>query len=167
MRLDRDALIAELRRVHDGTPWHGPSRAAVLDGITPEEAAWRPAPDAHSIWEIVLHMRNWTREVARRAQGGLPGDPVDGDWPAVPAPTAGAWADTLASLDAAHALLLEVVRLMPLERLASLGGTRPDEPGAMAITNAAMFLSLAQHDVYHTGQLAVLRRLARMARMAS
>lgn len=163
MQLEREALIKELRRVHDGEPWHGPSRATVLEGITPEQAAWRPDADAHSIWEIVLHMRNWTREVARRAQGGLPGDPIDGDWPPVTSQSSGAWADALASLDAAHALLLEVVRLMPDARLEALGGTRADGPGATAITHAAMFLSLAQHDVYHTGQIAVLKRLAREA----
>jgi uncharacterized damage-inducible protein DinB len=163
MQLEREALIAELRRVHDGEPWHGPSRDAVLEGITPEEAVWRPASGAHSIWEIVLHMRNWTREVARRAQGGAPGDPIDGDWPEVTSQSPGAWADALASLDAAHALLLEVVRLMPEVRLEALGGVRADDPGATAITHGAMFLSLAQHDVYHTGQIAVLKRLAREA----
>lgn len=163
MQLEREALIEELRRVHDGEPWHGPSRAAVLEGVTPEQAAWRPVDGAHSIWEIVLHMRNWTREVARRAQGGAPGDPIDGDWPPVTSRSPGAWADALASLDAAHALLLEVVRLMPEVRLEALGGIRADEPGSAAITHAAMFLSLAQHDVYHTGQVAVLKRLAREA----
>lgn len=81
-----DRLLDLLRRAHDGTPWHGPSRADVLEDVTAAEAAWRPAPDAHTIWELVLHMRSWTREVLRRANGEVPADPVDGDFPAMPEP---------------------------------------------------------------------------------
>lgn len=163
MALDRNALLGELTRSHDGSPWHGPSRAAVLEGITPRQAAWRPAPDAHSIWEIVLHMRNWTREVIRRAQGGEPGDPVDGDWPDAPAPTAAEWRRLRASLDAAHEELVALVRAMSDEALIAKVRPRADDPDGHSISHRAMFLSLAQHDIYHTGQVAMLKRLASRA----
>lgn len=157
-----DRLLDALRRAHDGTPWHGPSRADVLRDVTAAEAAWKPAPDAHSIWELVLHMRSWTREVLRRAQGGVPAEPVDGDWPAPPdAPTDASWKAALASLDAAHADLTAFVAAMAEEARASRVKGRPGDPPGQAITQRAMIRSLAEHDVYHTGQLALMKRLVR------
>lgn len=157
-------LVKQLRRQHDGEPWHGPSRATVLEGITADEAAWRPAADAHSIWDLVLHMRSWTLEVLRRANGGAPGEPEDGDWPAPPRkPTADEWQKALRSLDDAHAALIAAVGAMPADRLSARVGdtSTPDES---RISVAAMVRSLAEHDIYHTGQVAMLKRLARSMR---
>jgi len=158
----RDRLLDALQRAHDGAPWHGPSRADVLRDVTAAEAAWRPAADTHSIWAIVLHMRSWTREVLRRAQGGVPAEPEDGDWPAVPSLADEAtWRATLDSLEASHAALRAAVAAMDDEARAARVKDRPWDPPGYAITQRAMIRSLAEHDVYHTGQLALLKRLAR------
>lgn len=160
-----DRLLSALRRAHDGEPWHGPSRAQVLADVTAAEAAWRPAPTAHSIWAIVLHMRSWTREVLRRAKGGVPAEPVDGDWPPVPTPADdAAWRAALESLEAAHAELAGFVAAMSEETRASRVRERPGDPPGHAITQRGMIRSLAEHDVYHTGQLALLKSLVRAAR---
>jgi len=159
-----DRLLDSLRRAHDGTPWHGPSRADVLKDVTAAEAAWRPAPDAHTIWELVLHMRSWTREVLRRAEGEVPADPVDGDFPAMPEPAdAAAWAATLQSLDESHEALLAYVMAMNDERRAARVAARTGEDPQRTLTQREMIRSLAEHDVYHTGQLALMKRLARGA----
>lgn len=161
---ERDRLLDALRRAHDGTPWHGPSRAEVLRDVTAAEAAYRPSDDSHTLWEIVLHMRSWTEEVLRRAQGAVPAEPVNGDWPAMPKPaSAASWKATLASLDAAHESLLRFVAAMPDEARGARVADRPGDPPGGAITQRAMIRSLAEHDVYHTGQLALLKRLARAA----
>jgi uncharacterized damage-inducible protein DinB len=157
-----DRLLDSLRRAHDGTPWHGPSRADVLADVTAEEAAWRPAPDAHTIWELVLHMRSWTREVLRRAKGEVPADPADGDFPPMPEPAdAAAWEATLRSLDESHAALVAYVVAMNNERRAARVAARPGEDARRTLTQRVMIRSLAEHDVYHTGQLALMKRLAR------
>lgn len=159
-----DRLLDALARAHDGAPWHGPSRADVLRDVSAAEAAWRPAPDAHTLWEIVLHMRSWTREVLRRAQGAVPGEPQDGDWPEMPAPADdAAWRTTRESLDAAHAELAAFVAAMSDGARAARVKDRPWDPPGQAITQRAMIRSLAEHDVYHTGQCALLQRLARGA----
>lgn len=159
-----DRLLDSIRRAHDGTPWHGPSRADVLRDVTAEEAAWRPAPDAHTLWELVLHMRSWTREVLRRAKGEVPGDPLDGDFPAMPdVVDAAAWSEAQRSLDESHAALVAYVVAMNDEKRASRVKPRPGEEGTRTITQRTMIRSLAEHDVYHTGQLALMKRLARGA----
>ncbi|MEX2182390.1 MAG: DinB family protein [Gemmatimonadaceae bacterium] len=159
---EAERSAAALDRVHDGDPWHGPSRAAVLKGVTAAEAAFRPAPDAHSIWAIVLHMRSWTREVTRRARGGVSALPEDGDWPPPPPPTAAAWRECLQSLDAAHAELAALVRGLSDEELSARVKPRPGE-SAPGISIRGMIRSLGEHDIYHTGQVAMLKRLARNA----
>lgn len=159
-----DRLLDSLRRVHDGAPWHGPSRADVLADITADEAAWRPAPDAHTIWELVLHMQSWTLEVLRRTDGGVPSDPVDGDWPAMPAtPSVEAWREALQHLESAHRALVGRVAAMDDATRATRVAPRPGDPPGAGITQRAMIRSLAEHDVYHTGQVALMKRLARSA----
>lgn len=160
----RDRLLDALRRAHDGQPWHGPSRSEVLRGVTAREACFRAAPDAHTIWELVLHMRSWTEEVLARARGAVPDEPAAGDWPPMPDPAdETAWRETLRSLDAAHEALWRHVETMDDAARAQRVADRPDDPPDSGITQRAMIRSLAEHDVYHTGQLAILKRIARSA----
>lgn len=160
----RDRLLDSLRRAHDGQPWHGPARAEVLRDVTAAEAAYRVASDAHTLWEIVLHMRSWTEEVLRRARGAVPAEPERGDWPPMPQPADdAAWRATLRSLDDAHAALLAQVEAMDDTARARRVADRPGDPPQSGITQRAMIRSLAEHDVYHTGQLAILKRIARTA----
>ena len=159
-----DRLLDALRRAHDGAPWHGPSRAEVLRDVTAAEAAYRPSATSHTLWEVLLHMRSWTEEVLRRAQGGVPAEPVRGDWPPMPVPAdAAAWQAAQRSLDTAHAALLAQVAAMDDAARAARVADRPGETPGSSITQRAMIRSLAEHDVYHTGQLATLKRIARDA----
>jgi len=80
-RSDLEALREDLHSVYDGDPWHGSSITEVLKGVDADVAARRSFPDAHTIWEIVLHMTAWTREVASRVRGAQAKSPPE-DWPA-------------------------------------------------------------------------------------
>jgi hypothetical protein len=162
---DVASLLDELRRAVDGVPWHGPSIHALLSDVTPELASRRPVPSAHSIWEIVLHLRAWTGEVHRRLDGGAPALPVEGDWPAVGATDAAAWGRALAELATAHGRLLEAVAALTPERLAEPVGVLEDPDAALGTetTLAGMLHGLAQHDAYHGGQIAILKRIGAAA----
>lgn len=154
-----------LRTVHDGTPWHGPSRAALLADVTADVAAWDPGAGAHGIWRQVLHMRNWTREVEARTMGKRPSrsDPVGGDWPSIGDASVAAWQETLASLDAAHRDLVAVVLKLPATRLHEYVGATAEKPTGSGVSVGTMIRSLAEHDLYHCGQVSLLKRLARAA----
>ena len=78
---DLEALRLDLHAAYDGDPWHGPSITSVLRGIHADAAARRSIPAAHTIWELVLHMAVWTREVASRVRGADAKNPPE-DWPA-------------------------------------------------------------------------------------
>jgi hypothetical protein len=58
-------FLDQSRRILDGDPWYGAAIMEVLEGITHQQAAARPIPGAHNIWELVLHMTGWVREVTR------------------------------------------------------------------------------------------------------
>lgn len=152
------ALMGQIEATQSGDPWYGSSRTRLLDGLTPEQAAAHPIPDARSIWELVLHMIAWTNEVTRRLHGQPPGEPIEGDWPAVGVVSAKAWADVQAKLRDAHATLVAAVAAMPDERWhARIGESREPALGT-GVDVAGMLVGLAQHDAYHTGQLVSVRR---------
>ncbi len=159
---DIDRIATELRNAHAGDPWHGPSRAAVLADVTADEAHRSPGPEAHSIWELVLHMRAWTTEVARRLREGNPRMPADGDYPAPPTlPSESAWRAAVASLDDAHADLLASAADVGNDGLDEPVGNTRDAPLGSGVTRRAMLHGLAQHDAYHSGQVAILKKIYR------
>jgi uncharacterized damage-inducible protein DinB len=158
---EMEQITDELAQGHAGNPWHGSSRAAVLADVTAAEASWRASAGTHSIWELVLHMRGWTLEVARRAREGGPRQPDDGDWPVPPAPTEAEWNAARGSLDAAHEELARTLRTFDPRRLDESIGPERDAPLGTGVTYRRMFHGVAQHDAHHTGQIALLKRLVR------
>jgi uncharacterized damage-inducible protein DinB len=158
---EREHILKELKQAHDGDPWHGSSRAAILADVTLYEATRHPDGGAHSIWDLVLHMRAWTGEVARRVREGNPGQPAEGDWPAVGATTETAWREAVNGLAMAHAEVTAAVRALPEGKLDErIGGPRDAVLGS-GVTYREMLHGLAQHDAYHSGQIALLKRIYR------
>jgi hypothetical protein len=154
--VDRKTIAKVLERSVAGDPWHGPSLAALLADVTADEAVRHPFPGAHSILEIVLHVAAWADEVGARLAGGGPGDPAAGDWP-LPCP----WDEANARLAAAHAGLLRRLAAFPEERLYErFGGERVPALGT-GVTFAEMAIGVAEHNAYHGGQIALLKRALR------
>ena len=157
---DLEALRADLRSVFDGNPWHGSSITSVLDGIDARTAAKRVVPGAHTIWELVLHMTGWTREVTARVRGGSPKSPPE-DWPA---PETGggesAWRAAKADLSAAHEELVREVDTLKAEDLVRWIGDKRDPALGTGVTVGTLIRGLLQHHTYHEGQIALLKRAA-------
>src|SRR5262245_34618156 len=110
------AVIRQLVETHDGDPWYGTPRAALLRQVDHDQAAAEPVSGAHSVWGLVLHMTSWTNEVRRRLAGHEPSEPEAGDWPAVGEVTAERWAEAQAALTRAHQQLIAELEAMPEER---------------------------------------------------
>lgn len=158
-RSESARLIDQLERAHDGDPWHGSPVKDILDGVSHELAARRPPNGAHSIWEIVLHMTGWRNEVARRATGEPAGAPADGDWPATGQPTAAGWEAALKALDAAHRTLADVVRTLSDERMLQPTNDPRNRELGTGVTYYQLLHGIVQHDAYHAGQIAVLKKI--------
>jgi uncharacterized damage-inducible protein DinB len=150
-------LASLLRASYDGDPWHGPSLAAVLDGVDAGRAVRRPVDGRHSIWEIVLHVTAWTREVSRRLAGGEPALPAEGDWPLVGSTDDQSWRDARRRLEQAHRTLVNAVAAGPDERWSQPVGDLRDPALGTGTTLGEMIVGLATHHAYHAGQIAILR----------
>ncbi|HXE58024.1 MAG TPA: DinB family protein [Gemmatimonadales bacterium] len=154
-------LAAEVHRAYRGDTWHGPSIGELLADVDAAVAASRPIPEAHTIWEIVLHVTAWVREVARRLEGVEPGLPTPGDWPPVPKPTAEAWEATRAALARAHEELRDALERFPEAQLDELVGEDRSAPLGTGVSYYRMLHGLMQHDAYHAGQIALLKKAVR------
>src|SRR5262245_54155923 len=155
---DLERLEEQLRRSFEGEAWHGPSVLESLAGVSAEAAGRHPVPGAHSIWELVLHLAGTYRLVLRRLQGdGTPLAPQE-DWPPPPACTAEAWNGAIQTLKDLNHELRQAISAFPAERLAS-----PLVPEGPA-TAYTQFIGTTQHDLYHAGQIAVLKRAAAATR---
>jgi len=157
---DIEALREDLRSVYDGSPWHGSSITTILENIDAETAARRNVRNAHTIWELVLHMTGWTREVTARVRGGAPKSPPQ-DWPTQD--TAGgekAWRAARNDLAAAHHELVREVELLKPEDLVRWIGDQRDAALGAGVTVGTLIRGLLQHHTYHEGQIALLKRSA-------
>jgi hypothetical protein len=153
-----DAIREQIRRTHAGDPWYGAPRTRFLQDLGAAEAALRPMGSAFSIWELVLHMTAWTNEVRHRLAGHAPGEPKDGDWPTVGEPTEARWQAALLRLEESHAALVaDISRLTEADVRRPVGEQRDPALGT-GVTIGGMLVGIAQHDAYHIGQLALLRR---------
>jgi len=139
----------QLRRAHSGDAWRGPSLTELLESVDADTASAQPIAEAHSIRELVLHIVAWQKEATRRVNGEGSDLPPEKDWPH----GADAWTVLLKELEARH------VRLM--ETLAELDDSRLD--GAVIGTGGTIYHLLhgvVQHNLYHGGQIALLKRAA-------
>jgi uncharacterized damage-inducible protein DinB len=153
-------ILDELQREHEGDPWHGSPLRTLLAGITPEVAAARPIRNVHSVWEIVLHMTAWKNEVRRRLGGAPAATPEEGDWPGVPAPTAEAWKNALDRLEQAHTDLTAAVARLPESKLLQPITDQRDRETGGGVSHYVLLHGIVQHDVYHAGQIAIVRKSA-------
>ena len=133
-----------------GGAWYGPALRPLLDGVSPGSAARRPLPGRHTIWELVLHLAANIDFVLARLGGRALELSPEADWPPAPEPTAAAWAEALAALDARYEALLARVRALSDEQLAGPVVGRP-------YPVYAMLHGIIHHNVYHAGQVALLR----------
>lgn len=148
----RAALIDQLQRAMHGEAWHGPSVKDAVAGVSASDAAAHSIADAHSIWEIVLHLTACYDLVLRRMAGESPRLTPSQDWPAVPDVTEGNWKRDTAQLYTLNSRVQTAMATFDLERLYEPLVAKP--PYA-AFTQIA---GLPQHDLYHAGQIVLLKR---------
>ena len=151
---DHTRILDTLRRGYDGEPWYGPSLRELLADVDPILAVSRPVPAAHTIWEIVRHLSVWMLAVRGRMAGEVVEHDGVSDWPAVTAASEAAWLATLDVLEQAHRAIERAVEAMPADALYDL------VPGR-GYTVAHMLHGVVQHTAYHSGQIALLKRVAR------
>lgn len=146
-------LAGRIKRTIVGPMWHGPAVDELLLRFTARSALLRPVADAHSAWELVLHMSAWAGFGIARLTGQetFDLDPAQ-DWPEAPrVGTPDSWREVTDELRDSYARLADLVRVMPPEALLA--------PVAKRDYNVATLLNgIVEHGTYHGGQLALLAK---------
>lgn len=145
-----ELILALLEEGYSRKTWHGPNLRQSLKGVSAEQAAWRPAPGRHNIWELALHSAYWKYAVRRRIEGGKRGSFILKGSNFFARPEAGkatqaAWHADLALLETEHQALEAAIR-----RVLKTSRSKKLLPALYGV---------AFHDVYHAGQIRLLRRL--------
>jgi uncharacterized damage-inducible protein DinB len=146
-----ERITDQLERAFEGEAWHGPSVLEIIEGISSQQAAARPLDGIHSIWEIVLHIAAWERAVLSRLNGDRAQLPTEEDWPMIAATSDEAWKQTRQALKQGHDDLRSTI--------AGLDESRLDQPIIEGLASVYVTLhGIVQHDLYHAGQIAILKK---------
>jgi uncharacterized damage-inducible protein DinB len=150
-------LVESVDRGYDTASWHGVNLRGAIRGLSPAQAAWRPVPGRHNIWEIVVHCAYWKYAAWRRLTGARRGSfALDGsNWFERPvARTRAAWESDRRLLDQTHQALRAAVEEVPARELHR-------RPAGLKTTPFELIAGIAAHDLYHAGQIQLIKRLGR------
>jgi uncharacterized damage-inducible protein DinB len=148
-----ERILDQLKRAYEGNAWHGPSVREALAGVTAAQAHARPLANAHSIWELAQHIAVWEDVGRRRLAGDAAPIALSSpeDWPPADNASEAAWEQAKALLDRGHEALREAI--------ARVGEERLDDPILEGLSTVYVTLhGVIQHDLYHAGQIAMLKK---------
>jgi len=158
MNTECNRIALQLASTINGEAWYGDSLREILNGVTAEQAKAHRIPNAHSIWELVVHVDAWIKFFSGAIQGTpippWPTMPKELDWPPVGATDEQAWKSAVGSFLDNHLKLVETIKGFGDERLEST------VPGR-TYNFYHLFQSASLHAVYHAGQIALLKKVAR------
>jgi hypothetical protein len=150
-------LLEIIARAYDRHSWHGTNLRGSIRGLDAAIAARRPGPARHNVWELVVHAAYWKYVAWRRMSGEKRGGfPLDGsNWferPVAGHDTPAAWKQDVKLLGAMHDQLVTAVARLP-DRALDRGA-----PGS-SVTNFELIAGVAAHDLYHAGQIQLVKRM--------
>ena len=155
MSSDLHQLLSIIDAAYDRKSCHGTNLRGSIRGLSVRQAAWRPSSKRHNIWELVVHVAYWKyiarRRLLRESRGSFP---LEGsDWFKRPEElTDQAWGADVALLEETHRSLRAAIAQLSSSELART-------PAGSKASNFALLSGVAAHDLYHAGQIQLLKRL--------
>jgi uncharacterized damage-inducible protein DinB len=156
MPSDLTELLFLIDTAYERVSWHGPNLRGSIRGVSLRQAVWRPGRGRHNIWELVTHAAYWKYAAWRRLTSATRRSfPLEGsNWFARPREaTLAAWRADVALLDEMHRVLRAAVADLDPRDL-------DRRPAGGKTTKRALVTGVAAHDLYHAGQIQLLKRLA-------
>jgi uncharacterized damage-inducible protein DinB len=149
-------LADQIRRAFEGEAWHGDSLLELLSSVNAGTAAAKPIKNAHSIWELVLHIAAWDGAALRRTGGQAVTLSDEQNFPPVRDNSEAAWHKALEDTKHTHNELIKAVAAFPDSRL------QEQVPGKTQdyYNFFYLFSGIVQHEIYHAGQIALLKKAA-------
>ena len=138
--------------IYNGNPWLEVNLANTLNDVTAEQAYRKINPNLNTIWEIVNHLIQWRRNILRRVQGETITTPDHNYFVPVLDPSEAAWHQSLQNLGKSQDqwnTFLTYFDDVDFEKI--------------YINNNHTYYEhihgIIQHDVYHLGQIVLLKKL--------
>ena len=153
-------ILDQFDRAYLGEAWHGPSLRSLLDGVSAEDASQHTVHGAHSIWELVNHVAAWHVIVAHRLAGESPEVTPEMDWPRVWEASEVSWKRSLEHLAESHRHVRQAAGKLRDDQLDERVEAKRD-------SYYVTLHGLIQHDLYHAGQIAILKKALERSRKAS
>lgn len=154
-----DLLARHVRQAFDHRSWHGTNLWGSIRALGAAEAAWRPEPGRHNVWELTVHAAYWKYRVYRHLTSAPPRsfDVRGSNFFARPdAAGSASWDDDRELLRAWQERLLAAIEAFDPARLS-------ERAGRDRYSFEDLILGIAAHDLYHTGQIQLLKRLRESA----
>jgi len=144
-----ERILDQLNRSWGGPSWTGVDIGPLLDGLTDAQSRSHPVPNVHSVIELVAHMSAWMDAVARRLAGDARELTAEEDWQDVAGVT---WAAAVEELENAQSRLCDAVARLSVDDL-------DKKVVGRKYTNYVMLHGVIQHNLYHAGQVAVVKKV--------
>jgi uncharacterized damage-inducible protein DinB len=147
-----DRIVEQMRAAFEGAAWHGPAVLELLRDVPADMAAAKSITGAHSIWALVLHLSATQAVLLRRVRGEDAGLSDADFWTDVPEETEENWAAAVDRLTRQERELRAAIAAFPEDKL--------DEKLMPSGTSSAYanFHGHVQHNLYHAGQIALLKK---------
>jgi uncharacterized damage-inducible protein DinB len=153
-------LLLLIDQAFDHPSWHGTNLRGSIRRLSRDDAAWRPGPGRHNIWETVVHAAYWKYIVRRRILSESRGSfPLEGsNWFTRPTGAGASEAEWKRDVK----LLLETHQSMR-KAIAGLSDSELKvKPKGSKVSNFDLITGIAAHDLYHAGQIQLLKKLSRV-----
>lgn len=155
MNTECNRIAHALASAINGDAWYGDSLHKILDKVNAKDAKARPIANAHSIWELVVHVEAWVKFCLGAVQGTpIPAwstMPTELDWPPARDTSDQAWQQAVSSFFSSHLKLAEAIKTLSDDHLETT------VPGR-TYNFYHLFQGMIQHAVYHGGQIALLKK---------
>jgi uncharacterized damage-inducible protein DinB len=146
-------LADQIRRAFEGSAWHGDSVLEILVDVSAKTAAAHPIKNAHSIWELLLHIAAWDDAVTRSI-GAAVSLSDSQNFPPVNDTSEAAWRQAVESAKRTHNELIKAVASFPDSHLQEQVAGKTEKYDNFYY----MFSGVVQHELYHAGQIALLKK---------
>jgi len=145
-------ILDQMDRAFSGDAWHGPNLMSLLGEVSAGDALKHSVAGAHSIWELVNHVAAWNGILRRELEGEALEVTTEMDWPPVRDPSESAWKQSLENLRQSRSSLRKTVERLRDDQLNEKPAPRTEN------SRYVMLHGLVQHDLYHAGQIAILKK---------
>ncbi len=148
-----DLLITDFKAFYAETPWYGNSYLNVISDISLQVALATP-PNGHSIAVMLWHMVKWRKALTERLLGTPDFKAADTDtdnWLEAKEQTEATWEAAKAAFAVQQTILIE--------HLAKQDEAFLDTEFVPGWQYRRLVSGVLQHDIYHLGQIAMVKNL--------